>query len=205
VTYFEAKRAEKAFREYRDLALRYWQAKPTVEYTGHEWMSGRRPNPESAESTDARRQLSERYPQISVFAQNLGVPTTMTSCPAPAIGGPIVTGDLLNCVLDQHLGHSSVSRHEVVDAIDKCIGMAETIQRHLFWKQAANPLYYLIIVVAFLVRIPFLVLQHAGLPEQVEQTLWGHIVKAVLLLILALVLVHYGFKFKLSDLVGFLK
>jgi hypothetical protein len=103
------------------------------------------------------------------------------------------------------LGTLQVSRNEVVDAIDKCIGMAETIQRHLFWKQTANPFYYLIIVVPFLVRIPFLILQRAGLPEQVEQTLWGHIVKAALLLILALVFVHYGLKFKVSDLVGFLK
>jgi hypothetical protein len=205
VTYFEAKRAEKAFREYRDLALRYWQAKPTVEYTGHEWMSGRRPNPESVESTDARRHLSERYPQISVFAQNLGVPTTMTSYPAPAIGGPVVTGDLLNCVIDQHLGHSSVSRHEVVDAIDKCIGMAETIQTHLFWRQAANPFYYIIIVLAFLIRTPFLVLQYAGLPEEVEHTVWGHVLKAGLLVILTLVFFHYGLRFTLSDLFTFLK
>jgi len=205
VTYFEAKRAARAFRDYRDLAFQYWDAKPAVQYTGHEWMSGRRPIAESGESTVLRRELNERYPKISVLAQELGVGTTMTSYPAPMIGGPILHGDLLNCVIDQHFGHSSVSRHEVVDGIDKCIGMALTVQDHLLWRQVLNPFHYLIVVLAFAIRTPFLILETAGLPKEVERTLWGQIVKATLLVLLALVLFHYGFKFNVANLISFFK
>jgi hypothetical protein len=129
----------------------------------------------------------------------------MTSYPPPAIGGPVLTGDLLNCVVDQHIGHSGVSRHEVVDAIDRCIGMSDSVQSRLFWKQAANPLYYLIVFLAFVIRAPFLVLRQAGIPKEVEHTLWGHIVKALMLALLLLAFVRYGLKFSLGDLVGFLK
>jgi type VI protein secretion system component VasF len=83
--------------------------------------------------------------------------------------------------------------------------MADGVKEPLFWKQAANPLYYIIITLAFLIRTPFLVLQQAGLPKVVEYTLWGQAAKAVLLVILAFIFVHYGLKFKLSDLIGFLK
>jgi hypothetical protein len=107
MTYFEAKRAGQAFREYRDLAFRYWEAKPEVQCTGNEWMSDVRSSHESAKSVELRQELNKRYPLVSVFAKRLGVPTGMTSYPPPMIGGPVLHGDLLNCIVDQHIGKSS--------------------------------------------------------------------------------------------------
>lgn len=206
MNYFEARRAEQAMKEYKDLAVRYWNAKPKVERTGYEWMSGSRmQDPDSDDSFLLREKLSKLYPSVSIFSQQLGVPTGMVSYPAPAVGGPVIRGDVLNCVIDQHLGHSSVSRQEVLDAIDKCIGMAESIQSRLFWKQAVNPLYYLILTVAYLIRIPFLILEQAGLPEEVEHTLWGHIIKVVILVGVALLCVRFGLNITLKDLIAFVK
>ena len=39
MTYFEARRAERVMNEYRELAFRYWHAKPKREPTGYEWMA----------------------------------------------------------------------------------------------------------------------------------------------------------------------
>lgn len=205
MTYFEARRAERVLKEYRDLAFRYWKAKPKREPTGHEWMADRQPDPESQDSIPLREQLNKSYPKVSVFAQHLGVPTQITSYPAPAIGGPIVHADLLNCVIDQHVGQSSVPKAEVVDAIDKCIGMAQNLQEHLFWKQAVNPLYYLIMAAGFVLRIPFLILEQAGLPHEVEKSVWGHIFKVLEFLALAWVALHYGLKVDAAELLKLVK
>ena len=138
-----------------------------------------------SDSIPLRVQLNKLYPKVSVFAQNLGVSTQITSYPAPAIGGPIIPADLLNCVIDQQVGQSLVPKAAVVDAMDKCIGMAQSLQEHLFWKQAVNPLYYLIMAAGFVLRIPFLILEEAGLPNEVEKSVWGQIFKVLEFLALA--------------------
>jgi hypothetical protein len=205
MTYFEARRAECVLKQYRDLAFCYWKAKPKREPMEYEWMAGRQPDPESLDSISLRERLNRLYPKVSVFAQHLGVPTQVTSYPAPAIGGPVIHGDLLNCVIDQRIGHSSVSKAEVVDAMDKCIGMAQNVQEHLFWKQAVNPLYYLIMAAGFVLRIPFLILEEAGLPHDAEKSVWGHIFKVLEFVALAWVGLHYGLKIDAAALLRLVK
>jgi hypothetical protein len=168
-------------------------------------MADPQPDPESADSLPLREQLNKMYPKVSVLAEHLGVPTKVTSYPAPAIGGPVLHGDLLDCVIDQHLGHTSVSKVEVVDAINKCIGMAQSLREHLFWKQAVNPLYYVVMAAGFVLRIPFLILEQAGIPHEVEKSVWGQIFKVLEFVALAWVGLHYGLKVDPAEFLKIMK
>jgi hypothetical protein len=111
----------------------------------------------------------------------------------------------LHCVIDQNIGHCSVPKADVVDAVDRCIGAAQTQQEQLFWKQALNPLYYLTVAAGFVLRIPFLILEQAGLPRDVEKSVWSNIFKILEFIALAWIGVHYGLKIDLSEVLKTLK
>jgi len=207
ITYYEAVKAKKAFEQYRTLTLNYWHVKPKYEPSGYEWMAGGPiQEPESEQSMALRDQLSRAYPSVSIYSQRLGVPTSVTSYPPPAFGGPVFNIDMLNSVVNQHIdGRGSITRVEIMDAINKCIGAAELAERNLLWKQALNPIYYLAVILGFVLRIPFMMLQQAGIPKEVENTVWGHAMKFTFFIMLLIVCARYGLKISVSDLLPFLK
>lgn len=88
---------------------------------------------------------------------------------------------------------------------NKCIGMAQSMQEHLFWKQAVNPLYYVIMAAGFVLRIPFLILEQAGLPHEVEKSVWAQIFKVLEFVALAWVGLHYGLKVDSAELLKIVK
>lgn len=203
VTYFTAAKAEKVFKEYKLLALAYWEAKP--ELGPHGWMAGRLPDPENDESSILRTKLLQLYPMANTYAKMLGIIVSGQSYPAPAVGGPVVTVNFLYAAIDPEQGHSRIPKQDAFDRIEIALASATTMRKEFLWKQALNPVWWLIEIVAYILRIPFLILQRAGLPEAVEESIWGHIVKVVFFLVLVLLSVRFGFDLTAKDILRFFK
>ena len=126
MTYLEARRVEMLFREYRKLTLDYWDALIAAPESPHAWMAGPgglQPT-ETDSSREIRRKLKLIQPEVVHWANRLGVSVTGQSFPAPAVGGPVIPFNFLECVTDQNIGHTTVPTARVLDAIDKCIGAA---------------------------------------------------------------------------------
>ncbi len=199
VNYFEAKSAQHTLKRFRQLAIDYWYGldqKAKRMTTSEE---------ESKKLLKLREEISKLRPVVDRYAASLGIATIINSYPPPAIGGPVLRASLLGLVIDQHVGYGSASKGEIIDKVDECIGMTENLQRRLLWREALNPFWYLIRGIAMLIRVPFVILEHAGLPQSVEESLWGHIIKVVLVIALLPGATYFGVKLTLGDVLKVLK
>ena len=141
------------------MALEYWSEKPNDSrgrIERHRGISA----PQTEESRRLREEINHTYPGLQQYAEELGVAVSVTSYPAPAVGGPVIRSNLLGLVLDQYAGHSRVPREQVIDAINRCIGAAKAQRERLLWRQALNPFWYIVEMFAFLLRVPFLILRY---------------------------------------------
>ena len=200
ISYFEARRAETFFREYRDLSLSYWKAKPGDSRDRFSVVKKVDP-PESAESRKLREEVNVRFPDAYSLATRLGVGVEWISYPPPAVGGPAVPVNLLLSVVDQEMGHGRISRQKILDVIDRCIGTAQLAKKRAL-KRLLLPWYWIIDIPALIVRIPFLILRATGLPSSVEENVISHVVKIVLVAGFLAVAGYFGIRVTLSDLLN---
>ena len=197
MNYFEARRAERLFREYRKLALEYWNARPPDERDFFDTLSEKAP--ESLESVRLREQINLLYPEVNDLAMNLGVSVVFQSYPAPAIGGPVLPVNVLLSVVDQEMGHKPIETQMILDMIDRCIGTAEVVKRRSL-KRLLIPWYWLIDVPTIIVRFPFLILRNAGLPATVEENIVSQVIKAILVIVILAIGAYFGIQIGVSDL-----
>ena len=197
MNYFEARRAERLFREYRTLALEYWNARPPDERDFFDTLSEKAP--ESLESVRLREQINLLYPEVNDLAMNLGVSVVFQSYPAPAIGGPVLPVNVLLSVVDQEMGHKPIETQMILDMIDRCIGTAKVVKRRSL-KRLLIPWYWLIDVPTIIVRFPFLILRNAGLPATVEESIVSQVIKAILVIVILAIGAYFGIQIGVSDL-----
>ena len=197
MNYFEARRAERLFREYRKLALEYWNARPPDERDFFDTLSEKAP--ESLESVRLREQINLLYPEVNDLAMNLGVSVVFQSYPAPAIGGPVLPVNVLLTVVDQEMGHKPIETQMILDMIDRCIGTAKVVKRRSL-KRLLIPWYWLIDVPTIIVRFPFLILRNAGLPATVEENIVSQVIKAILVIVILAIGAYFGIQIGVSDL-----
>ena len=103
--------------------------------------------------------------------------------PPTHMSGPSIPFDFFGQVLDSRVGYGTVTPEEVLNAITQSLSAAEHIKNQLLWRQALNPVWYLTITVAYILRIPFVILESAGLPKDVEKSIWAHICQGSLPLV----------------------
>lgn len=200
MNYFLARQAERLFREYKALALEYWEAQPPD--NRREW--DRTSRPESAESSRLRERINLMFPEVNSLAHELGVAgLTCYSYPAPAVGGPVLPVNLLLSVIDREMGHRTIEVARILDVIHRAIGSAEIVKRRALWR-AVVPLYWPIDIVAFIIRIPFLILRKAGVPPKVEENIVSHIIKAILTAVIVALLAYLGLEKHIGDILRFL-
>ncbi len=197
MNYFEARRAERLFREYRKLALEYWNARPPDERDFFDTLSEKAPD--SIESVRLREQINLLYPEVNDLAMRLGVSVVFQSYPAPAIGGPVIPVNVLLSVVDQEMGHKPIGKQMILDVIDRCIGTAEVVKRRSL-KRLLIPWYWLIDVPTIIVRFPFLILRNAGLPATVEESIVSQVIKAILVIVILAMGAYFGIQIGVSDL-----
>jgi hypothetical protein len=185
ISYFEARKAAKILRHFQELAATLWSA------AGEEDRGG----------NDLRNQIARLTPVVKDYAKKMGLSFTFAARRSTDhVSQVTAPADLLSFVLARKYGPYTITESDVAGAIEQCIGMAKHIQKVQFWKQAINPFYYLIETAAYLLRVPFLILQRAGLPEAMEHTQGAYAIKAAMLVLALLLLARYGFNLTMSDL-----
>jgi hypothetical protein len=145
------------------------------------------------------------FPEADICAQRLGVPVIAYSYPMPAVGGPVLPVNLLYAVMNDNQGHRPLSQQDILDAINRCLATATATRKKLFWTQLLNPVSWVTEIIAYVIRIPFLILRKAGLPASVEESVWGHIMKILFFVLLLLASLRWGLKLSAKDLLQFVK
>lgn len=202
-TYFQAAKAVKVFTEYRRLTQAYWQAQPPLGRDA--WMNADLPAPENEESQQIREQIIALYPEASTSANRMAVPVTGQSFPPPTIGGPIIPINVLYGAFDRRQGYGLMPKQDVLDGINRCLAQAVAVKKTLFWHQLINPIWWVVEVIAYILRIPFMILRRAGVPAKVEESIWGHIVKIVVFIVIVLIGLHYGLNLSAKDVLNWVK
>jgi hypothetical protein len=168
-------------------------------------MSRDLPRQENANSFRIREQLVHLFTEADECAGQLGIPVMARSFPAPAVGGPVIPVNLLWAAFAPEQGHSPLPERDVLDAINRCVATAIAKKRRLFWIQLINPVWWFVEVVAYVLRLPFLILRRAGVPAGVEEGIWGHIVKVLVFLAMVLIGIHYGLNLSAKDVLNWIK
>ncbi len=179
MNYFEARRAERLFLEFRALVQRYWQNRPVDRRDGFAKARGEA-QPERPESREFRVQIAARIPEIKLLANELGTHLIYQSYPAPMMGGgPVIPISIFDAIVNRDLGHKPLSEDVILDGINQCIGAAAAERRRAGWR-LANPFNWFVSGAAYLLRIPFIVMREAGVPPKVEETIAAHAFKVLL-------------------------
>lgn len=202
MNFFHAVMAVFRFRQFKVLALKYWNAQPPDDRDYYVRTSGVKA-PESSGSIDLRQKINLLLPIVTNDAERLDAPINYTSYPAPAVGGPVIPVNILFCVVDQDMGHRPLSKQEILDAIDRCIGTAKTVRRHAFWRLIL-PWYWIIDIPATIARIPFLILRQAGLPPKVEENIISQFIKFLLIISMIATASYFGVKITFPDLLQYI-
>jgi len=187
--YFEASRAEQVFTEFKELALKYWQARPTE--TQYDIERSKPVRAESPESAALRERIMLLFSEAASHARALRVDIYGTSYPPPGVGGPVIPVNFLVSVIDQHMGHTHVTEQEILDVINRCLGAARGAERAALVRRLV-PLYWIIDLPALIVQIPFLILRAAGLPPSIEEHFAAQMIKVVLTIALLAALSYLG-------------
>ncbi len=188
--------------QFRTLSLQYWDVKPKDDRTWYD--KDLRIAPESDESLLLREEINKLIPVVDMAATGMGINTTMQSYPAPAVGGPVLDVHLFLSVITQDLGHGGISRQEVLDHLNRCVGLAEDERRNAFWRLVL-PWYWLIDIPAIVVRLPFAIMRKVGMPPSIEETVWAQIIKVILIIALIAYASYKGIQIASIDLIQLLK
>jgi hypothetical protein len=194
MNYFQARHAVHVFKEYRlGIKSMYSRLNGEADSSGSvdpaqrpsvRRASAFRREEAEVEDTAARSRLNEMVPSVQRLADELEVPTQMIERMPLSAGGGTFTRDILSAPLRPSEGLGLISRQAVLDTLDQCIGAAKAARHAAGWR-LLNPLTWVIELVAFVIRIPFLVLRRAGVPAKVEESVMGHIIKLGFLIALA--------------------
>lgn len=113
--------------------------------------------------------------------------------------------NLLYGAFDRKQGYGQLPQQDILDGINRCLAQAIAVKKHLFWRQLLNPVWWISEVIAYILRIPFMILRRAGVPANVEESIWGHIVKVGVFIAMILIGLHYGLNLTAKDLLGWIK
>lgn len=196
-----ARKAEKIFAEYKMSVLAYWAAQPKGIRIGR--YDG--PTPENQKSFLIREQIIHLYPEANACANALGLNVMAHSYPAPMIGGPVIPVNYLYAAVDPDQGHSRLAERDVLDTINRCLATATATRKKLFWTQLLNPVWWVTEIIAYVLRVPFVILRRAGLPASVEESVWGHVMKVAFFVALVLASLHWGLKLSPKSIMDFVK
>lgn len=192
MNYFRARKALERFREYRRDALLYWLlfTAPCQDAMGQEIAAlTDEVNAMSAEELAATRlriprRLNELAPALQRYAYELGMsPKFIFRIPLDGGGGEEVEIDVFANLTDRDLWNPlTPPPARSLDIIDMCVGAAD-LARSEGLKRLVIPIYWLVDVPALLIRWPWLILEAAGLPPDIERNTWSYVLKAVWFLV----------------------
>lgn len=76
----------------------------------------------SSKYENLRERIAQQIPSICQIATDVGIDTERLSYPSPVLGGPTVTIDIFDSLLEDH-GHMTTSNTTRFDCLNKIIGV----------------------------------------------------------------------------------
>ncbi|MCK0538471.1 hypothetical protein [Alcanivorax quisquiliarum] len=154
--YFGTKKNLEDVERFGGLVLEFWEKEEQMREFRHA-----NPDPEVAEKyQELREELAKKTPKIIRIAKSTGVPCTVHSYPAPAVGGPVIPVNLFQAILHDD-SHGGIDRQRIYDTINTLRGQLEEKIRLEFWR-IINPAYWLGRILEMVLRIPFWLLSKTG-------------------------------------------
>jgi len=170
---WENNRRLEKLAKFRDLIVEYFNNSRA------EWMVDGRIEEEAARIARVKinRSLDEAH-NIILYS---GINPAITWSPPPAIGGYVRNIDLIENIFN--LGNFQISADEVLNFIDRSIGIYENNHRSSLIR-TLNPFFYVGLVFDAVTDLPFMVLGKLGFnKEKAETSIIGKIIKGILYLI----------------------
>lgn len=164
--YWECKRRLTDLHTFRGLVARYFGS---VNYS-------RRATHQTETSEEAREKINLLMAEIEISCILIRQPT-IVSYFDPRSGYEAKLSILQNIF---ELRQYYIENARVVDSLDRAIGEYERLQHHLY-RQMFNPVFWLSLVLAKLVSLPFQILGMAGFDSaKLQKSTGGKILKAVI-------------------------
>lgn len=140
--------------------------------------------------------LREEIAKNTVYATRIiskvNIGLTITSYPAPAVGGPVIYINMLDAILNDYT-HGGVEPQLIIDTLNKTIGIYERLVEEEFYNMI-NPLYWIKSMFLLIIKMPYNILKLSGFDvAKIEQALWGKAINLLWMLMLIKMLIDYGF------------
>lgn len=124
---------------------------------------------------DTRNNINVRLAQAHRYVRDTGVPFVLTHYPAPAIGGYVKNVDVIQNIF--HLRSSSIPPQHITDVIEQAIGVYDDDRQAALFR-TFNPFFWIWKTLSAISRIPFTLLENAGLHgKKLEESFLGKLVK----------------------------
>jgi len=200
MNYWRAKSYVKISDQFLGLVQDYWNKLPEQSRDRY----GRFRYEDNEESYAVRMKIAELLPQIEGAAASLGVSFEGQSLPPVAVGGYAVPVNIFRSAIEPQIGHEVLDRRLIVETVIRTKTVAQIVSR----KQLIHmllPWNWLIDLCALIIRFPFIILERAGLPSEIENSIVSQAIKIIGTIILVTFLVYKGVSLSGINIVELIK
>jgi hypothetical protein len=197
--YFKIRQYRKHIENLNVLMREYWDSIPRQQISdGHISNHG-----DSEKSLKLRKDILHLLPYVTEDADALHISHRMSSYPAPVVGGPIITIDIFDAIVEPKQGHHKIDQRTIIDCVEKAISTAKKREKEAL-RHWLYPWNWLIDGFALIIRLPFVILRRAGLPPKIEENIISQVIKIISLIIIVGYIAYKGLKIDVGTLLKFL-
>lgn len=140
---------------------------------------------------DIRTNVAKMINKAVRLADESGVAIHMKSYPPQAVGGPVISINLFEAILN-NWGYSPIDSQTIDDAMNKLIGECQE-KMEIGMKHLINPFYWVKDSIVFLLRLPYILLSTTGFNmKNIEESIWGKLSKLLILIVIIYILFKIG-------------
>lgn len=202
MVYFTAKSNLAFAREFKDNVMELWRIEDIAASDAHFGLMAMIPSERqkavqrAAGPLDGYQEVREIVAQGIVkmgrLSRRSGLNLSVTSVPAPAVGGVVFNQDILLAIISDGT-HGGIERQMIIDSINQIIGQLKEKEEGE-WRQLINPFYWLKVVFIFVLRLPAELIKLAGFNvEKFEEHFWGKLFQLLWIMALIGFLIWIGF------------
>lgn len=108
-----------------------------------------------------RKRVAQGVLRAERIATRPDVPIILESYPAPAVGGPIIRQKAFSAILKDMSHGGLIDNQMIYDILNQTMGECEAEVSREF-RHLINPFYWILELIIFIIRIPFLLVQTSG-------------------------------------------
>ena len=140
---------------------------------------------------ETRAKVARGLSRAVRISMEVDVPQTVTSYPAPAVGGPVIRQNILETILDDRT-YMGAPRQTQIDFLERLVGATQD-RKSLEFRRLVNPAWWLKEAVSFFLRIPFMLIEATGFDvRKIEEHLCVRVFKVLELVLIAYLVSRFG-------------